>query len=1027
MKKKFLLSMVLLSFFLMIGTNMKAQIEVPSNFKASAISTSKIKLTWNEVENATSYNVYKEGDLISNVVGTVDTVAGLDSYTKYCFTVTALSDELESGPSKEKCATTKDLSITVPSNFMIGVIGESKIELTWSIVENALSYNVYKGDENIANIVGNRYVFDYSDENTEYCFSVTSVRNAQESKHSTSSCIIPSKCVTQIDGKRYKDFKDAVDAANASETGATIEIISDFNLDKTTMDPKNGKLTIEKNITIWGNDHILTRGVDYTGTFFTVNSGATLTLDGGLVIDGNNNWTMDEELYNKALYLEITGTTWGNLITSEEGKPVLSAAMFVVNGAVVANNVTIQNSYASGSSNDGSYGIFKVASNATLTMTGATVKHVVTGGANSVCHLATNSVWIVNNGTLITDNFSGKNGGLCRNDSGKFIMNGGTISHNNSINTNGHVIMLYVGSMEMNGGTICSNTGISGDNNGRCAPIYGHSSSKFYMSGGSICHNIGISYGGADLPSSIEAEITGGYIGDNVSSLGNFNADVNGNSYLNITGGTFNQDISQWLSPNCGLIYDEETGHYTVPNNEDENVFVFKNKEDSNWHNADSWSKGSVPSENATVVIASPVVIKSGNVAYADAVSISADITIEDGGQLYHNNQKVNAKFEKTIEGDEIQGDNYVGGWYTISSPMEGSLAFSKVANLTNESYDLYRYNESLEIWENAKVEDNGFTTIESGRGYLYANTEDTELQFSGKLCVKDVNYTLSAEAANLTGFNLIGNPFAHNITTDHFSGAELSDGFYVLSKAGEWGAKLSGSSSVIAPCQGALVQTQQHNAVLTISKNANAKRRSSNGAIAISVSNGKYSDMAYVSFSDGYGLNKINHQNPNAPMIYIPVGGEKFAVAVMDKKVEEIPVAFKAMKMGEYTISAATESCKFSEMYLVDRVTGKETNLNVESYTFIASASDNPERFYIRMSSDASSDNFAFVNNGELIINNVEGEGYIRIFDVMGRPIAECNAYESARISVTTFADGVYIIQKVDDNGVNVQKVMVK
>ena len=324
-------------------------------------------------------------------------------------------------------------------------------------------------------------------------------------------------------------------------------------------------------------------------------------------------------------------------------------------------------------------------------------------------------------------------------------------------------------------------------------------------------------------------------------------------------------------------------------------------------------------------------------------------------------------------------------------------------------------------------MEDNGFTTIESGRGYLYANTEDTELQFSGKLCVKDVNYTLSAEAANLTGFNLIGNPFAHNITTDHFSGAELSDGFYVLSKAGEWGAKLSGSSSVIAPCQGALVQTQQHNAVLTISKNANAKRRSNSGAIAISVSNGKYSDMAYVSFSDGYGLNKINHQNPNAPMIYIPVDGEKFAVAVMDKKVEEIPVAFKAMKMGEYTISAATESCKFSEMYLVDRVTGKETNLNVESYTFIASASDSPERFYIRMSSDASSDNFAFVNNGELIINNVEGEGYIRIFDVMGRPIAECNAYESARISVTTFADGVYIIQKVDDNGVNVQKVMVK
>ena len=103
--------------------------------------------------------------------------------------------------------------------------------------------------------------------------------------------------VAKIGDTFYETLKSAVDAANASETGATIEIISDFNLDKTTMDPKNGKLTIAKNITIWGNDHTLTRGVSYTGTFFVVNSGATLTLDGGLVIDGNNNYSMDMDSY----------------------------------------------------------------------------------------------------------------------------------------------------------------------------------------------------------------------------------------------------------------------------------------------------------------------------------------------------------------------------------------------------------------------------------------------------------------------------------------------------------------------------------------------------------------------------------------------------------------------------------------------------------------------------------------------------------------------------------------------------------
>ena len=838
--------------------------------------------------------------------------------------------------------------------------------------------------------------------------------------------------VAKIGDTNFETLKAAVTAANDSETGATIDIISDFYLTE--------KLTISKNITIQG-EHTLTRGESYIGTFFVVNSGVTLTLDGGLVIDGNNNWELDKELYNKIVSGEesYAGVTWSDLITSEEGKPNMGvginngAPMFVVNGAVIVNNVTIQNSYASGGSNGGGFGIFQVKSNATLTMTGATIKHIVSQGACTIAYLASGSIWTINDGTLITDNFGGRNGGLCRNDGGKLIMNGGEVSYNNANYTNGTFVMLYGGSMEMYGGKICSNKGVPNSNgsNGRCAVIYLHSNGKFTMYDGEICHNTGRSYGGIDSnQTNSTLIIEGGYVGDNISVNGNANHDVNipnGNPNTQITGGTFTQDVSQWLDPDCGLIYDEETGHYIVPDNADDNVFVFKNEEDNNWHNAENWSKGSIPSEDDIVVIASPVVIEKGNIAVADVVSISSDITIEDGGQLYHNNVNVNATVEKSIKGDPIQGLNYVGGWYSISSPIVGSQTFDKINGLINETHDLYRYNESLELWENVKYEENDFTTIDPGRGYLYANTEDTELQFSGKLCVKDVNYTLSAESANLTGFNLIGNPFAHNITSDHFSGAPLSEGFYVLSNAGEWGAKLSGSSSVIAPCQGALVQTQQHNAVLTISKNANVKRRSNDGSIAISVSNGKYSDMAYVSFSDGYGLNKINHQNPDAPMLYIPVDGEKFAVAVMEKKIEEIPIAFKAKKMGEYTISATTESCKFLEMYLVDRVTGKETNLNVDSYTFIASTSDSPERFYIRMSSDSSSDNFAFVNNGELIINNVEGNGYIRIFDVMGRPIAECNACESTRISVSTFADGVYIIKKVDDNGVNVQKVMVK
>lgn len=359
--------------------------------------------------------------------------------------------------------------------------------------------------------------------------------------------------VAKVGDEEYTSLSEAMEAANEIEDGAVVVLLCDVEIGE--------KFTISSDVTISG-EHTITRADEYTGTLFAVSEGATLTLDGGLVIDGANEWTLNEELYNKALNLEVSGVTWADLITSEEGAPNATAPMFKVTGSVVANDVTIQNNYSDKSSNNGDYGVFQVDANASLTMTGATVKHIVTGGANSVAHLSTDSVWIINDGSLITDTFAGKNGGVCRNDSGKLVMNGGEITNNNSINTNGTVVMLYKGSMEMNGGKICSNTGISGANNGRCAPIYGHSTSTFVMNDGEICHNTGISYGGVDVPSSIKVEINGGYVGENISSLGNTNADVNGNSNTVINGGTFTQDVTQWLTPDSGLVYNEETGTY---------------------------------------------------------------------------------------------------------------------------------------------------------------------------------------------------------------------------------------------------------------------------------------------------------------------------------------------------------------------------------------------------------------------------------------------------------------------------------
>ena len=78
---------------------------VPANFKAEAVSESKIQLTWDAAENAVAYNVYQGTERIAeNITETSLAVKNL-SLGEYCFTVEAVS-----GPYK---ATTEPECVTL--------------------------------------------------------------------------------------------------------------------------------------------------------------------------------------------------------------------------------------------------------------------------------------------------------------------------------------------------------------------------------------------------------------------------------------------------------------------------------------------------------------------------------------------------------------------------------------------------------------------------------------------------------------------------------------------------------------------------------------------------------------------------------------------------------------------------------------------------------------------------------------------------------------------------------------------------
>ena len=163
-------------------------VSTPDNLVAEATSTSSITLTWNKAQNALSYNIYNNDILIANIQTTSYSINDLDYYTDYCYTISAVRNKSESKKSNVVCAKTLDLPILTPENLVAETTSTSSITLTWNMVQNALSYNIYQNEKMIANVADTNYIVEILDYNTEYCFTITSIRNEQESEKSNSDC-----------------------------------------------------------------------------------------------------------------------------------------------------------------------------------------------------------------------------------------------------------------------------------------------------------------------------------------------------------------------------------------------------------------------------------------------------------------------------------------------------------------------------------------------------------------------------------------------------------------------------------------------------------------------------------------------------------------------------------------------------------------------------------------------------------------------------------------------------------------------
>ena len=165
----------------------------PTNVVATPLPDVKIQLTWDAVEGARRYRVYQGNEYVGGDHETSFQITNaLQAGKEYCFTVTAVSGDVESDKSEQACATTLvDETVekpATPQNFKVQALKPAELALSWDAVDGATEYNIYEGEEVIGTVTVTSIDLTGLDSETEYCFAVTALNDGGESDKSEVVC-----------------------------------------------------------------------------------------------------------------------------------------------------------------------------------------------------------------------------------------------------------------------------------------------------------------------------------------------------------------------------------------------------------------------------------------------------------------------------------------------------------------------------------------------------------------------------------------------------------------------------------------------------------------------------------------------------------------------------------------------------------------------------------------------------------------------------------------------------------------------
>jgi fibronectin type 3 domain-containing protein len=186
-------------------TNACPKPAAPTNVTAEVKSSSSIEITWDAVNTAITYKIYRSTTSaggyspVGNTAGNSSTSwtdEGLELAKTYYYTVVAESECEESAQSIYSFATTANCESTpgMPTNITAEALSPTEIRVSWDAVIGARSYSIYIKQENttvdyyraVSMLSGTSYIISSRHPSTIYHFKVSAVNDCGESEMSTS-------------------------------------------------------------------------------------------------------------------------------------------------------------------------------------------------------------------------------------------------------------------------------------------------------------------------------------------------------------------------------------------------------------------------------------------------------------------------------------------------------------------------------------------------------------------------------------------------------------------------------------------------------------------------------------------------------------------------------------------------------------------------------------------------------------------------------------------------------------------------